>query len=159
MCIRDRHCPEDSWGQIDMQRAWEKDDAIYCYSYAANVLLRWQAKEKERLYVPRFDKEYVFNETIAGINITKESEDGCSYLYERDQRVYLFYTSKAIKRRFEKTKKNQVYGYRTVIYINGKRDSVRERKIELLGRYVFLVTNEPERWGVVIWYREITTEP
>ena len=157
--IPHEYCPEDSWGQTVMQRAWEKDDAIYCYSYAANVLLRWQAKEKERLYVPKFDKKYVFNETIAGINITKESEGGCSYVYEGDQRVYLFYTSKAIKRRFEKTRKNQAYRYRTVTYINGKRDSVREKKIELLGRHVFLVTNEPERWGVVIWYREITTGP
>jgi len=153
--IPHEYCPEDSWGQTVMQRAWEKDDAIFCYSYAANVLLRWQAKEKERLYVPKLDKKYVFSQTIAGINLTKESEGGCSYIYGEDQRVYLFYTSKAIKRRFEKVAKNKTYKYRTVAYIDGKKDSVREEHIELLGRHVFLVTNEPERWGVVIWYREL----
>lgn len=156
--IPHEHCSEDSWGQILMQRDWKREDATFCYSYATNVLLRWQAKEKERLYVPIPDKQYIFNETIAGINITKESEGGCSYIYDGDQRVYLFYTNKAIKRRFEKTSKNRNYKYRTITYIDGKRDSVREEEIELLGRHVFLISNEPERWGVVIWYRSISGE-
>lgn len=150
------YCPEDSWGQILMQRDWKREDAVYCYSYTTNVLLRWQAKEKELLYMPKSDKKYVFNETIAGINITKESESGCSYFYEGNQKVYLFYTSKAIKRRFEKTSKNRSYKYRSITYIDGKRDSVREEEIEILGQYVFLITNEPERWGIVIWYRSIS---
>jgi hypothetical protein len=155
--IPSNYRPEDSGGHTILQRSWEKDDAIFCYSYVANVVLGWQAKEKERLYVPKLDVEYVFNETIAGINITKESEHGCYYFFGGDEMLHLFYTSKAIKRRFEKLKKNKIYMCKSVEYVNGKRNKVHEKKMELLGQYIFLMTNEPERWGVVIWYRIIKT--
>lgn len=150
--IPHEYCPEDSWGQIVMQRPWTKEDATYCYNFAGNTILRWQARDKEKLYTPSFDKEYVFDESIAGINISKGSEGGCAYFYPSDK-LYLFYTSKEKKRLFEKLEKNKTYEYRTERFVDGEKDTDYKEQIELLGNHIFLVTNEPERWGIVLWYR------
>lgn len=151
--------PEDSYGNIVMQRPWTRDDALFCYNFVANTILRWQFHDKGKLYPLISDKEYIFNESIAGINITKHSEGGCYYCYDDNNRLYLFYTSKQIKRRFDKVKKNKEYLFKTVSYIDGKRDSVVEEKIILLGKYIFLMTSEPEKWGIVIWYKTIESKP
>ena len=133
------YCAEDLCGRPLMQRPWERDDAIFCYNYVAGTILRWQSREKERLYTTKLDKDYVFNETIAGINITRKAEGGCSYYYDNNQRFYLFYASKGIKKRFEKIQKNKLYKYKTIEYIDGKKESVREELIRLLGRHIFSV--------------------
>jgi hypothetical protein len=153
--IPSEYRPEDSYGNIVMQRPWVKEDALFCYNFSASTILRWQSKEKGRLYPITFDKEYKHNETIAGINITKRSEGGCSYLYQNNNRLYLFYTTKEIKRRFEKRRKGNIYKYKTIAYVDGKKESVYEERIQLLGTHMFLMTNEPEKWGIIIWYKAI----
>lgn len=150
--IPHEYCSEDSWGETVMQRAWTKEDAAYCYNFAANTILRWQARDKEKLYTPKLDKEYVFDETIAGINLSKDSEGGCSY-YFHDDKLYLFYTTKHKKRLFEKLEKSKIYEYRTVRFVDGEKEEEYEEQIELRGKHIFLATNNPERWGIVIWYR------
>ncbi|NVL89741.1 MAG: hypothetical protein HWN69_01925 [Desulfobacterales bacterium] len=153
--IPSKYRPEDSYGNIVMQRPWKKEDALFCYNFGANTILRWQSQEKGQLYPLKLDKEYQHNETIAGINITKHSEGGCSYYYDSDHRLYLFYTTKDIKRRFGKIKKGKEYKYKTVVYVDGKKESVHEERIKLIGTHIFLMTNEPERWGIIIWYKTI----
>jgi len=153
--IPHEYCPEDSWGQIVMQRAWTREDAVFCYSFAVNTALRWQAREKERLYAPRLDKEYVFKETIGGISLGKKSEAGCSYLYDSDDRVYLIYVEKDIKRRFSKLSSGRIYKYKTIRYVDERRESCHEEEIQILGMHSFLIVNEPERWAIVIWYNLI----
>jgi hypothetical protein len=154
--IPHKYCAEDTWGQIVMQRPWKREDAVFCYSFAINTALRWLNREKERLYTPKLDKEYVFSETIGGISLAKKAEGGCFYYYDSDERVYLTYADKSIKRRFSKLSREKIYKYKTVQYVDGKKESVREEKIQILGMHSFLLVNEPERWGILIWYKSIS---
>jgi len=39
---------EDSWGNAVLPRAWNQQDALFCYNYAANTILRWQTQEMEK---------------------------------------------------------------------------------------------------------------
>lgn len=148
-------CSEDSRSQQIMQRDWRKEDAVFCYSFAANTILRWQAREKQKFYTYEFDTDYRFEETIAGIRLGKDSEIACGYYYDNSNRLSLFYTSKNKKRRFEKLKEGKFYLYKTARYADGKRDNLYEETIELLGKHSFLVTNNPERWAVIVWYKSI----
>ena len=153
--IPSEFCSKDSGGQTIMQRDWRKEDAVFCYSFAANTILRWQTREKQNFYTYKFDVEYRFEETIAGIKIGKESEIGCSYYYDSSNRINLVYTTRNKKRRFEKLPIGNFYNFKTVRFVDGKKDNVFEETIELLGKHSFLVTNSPERWAVIIWYRPI----
>jgi len=146
-------CSEDSWGQIVMQRPWNRQDAIFCYNYVANTIIRWQIQEKDQLYIPKIDKEYIFKETIGGVSITKNAQTGCYYIYDKEE-VLLIYAEKSIKRRIERLSKNKDYIYRTIQYVDGKKESESKRYIRILGIHTFLIVNEPERWGIVLWFRE-----
>lgn len=151
---------KDSWGNTVMQRPWQKEDAIFCYNYAAGVILRWQAQEKEELYTPKIDKEYSFDYIIAGIKLEKVTL-GCGYFFFNsekkisDQHVDLFYVNLQTKRKFEKLIKHNHYIFRVARHCKDEKDKISRKKIEFLGMYTFLVTNNPERWGVVIWYRHL----
>lgn len=153
--IPSNFCSEDTGGQCVMQRDWCKEDAVFCYNFAANTILRWQSKEKQRFYTYKPDKEYRWEETFGGIKLGKESVHGCSYIYDDQNRLSLIYTTKAKKRRFEKLPVGKFYSYKTVTFIDGKKEREHEETIELLGVHSFLVTNEPERWSVIVWYRSI----
>lgn len=153
--IPHEYCAEDSWGQTVMQRPWAREDAIFCYNHAVNISLRWQVREKERLYTPELDKEYIFEETLGGISLGKKAESGCSYYYDSDDRVYLIYAEKDIKRRLSKLSLGKSYKYKTIQYVDGKKESEHEEKIKILGMHDFLMVNEPERWGVLIWYKAL----
>jgi hypothetical protein len=148
-------CSEDNKWQMVMQREWCKEDAVFCYNFAANTILRWQMKEKQKFYTYKPDKEYRFEETIAGIKLGKESDIGCSYIYDDQNRLSLFYTTKIKKRRFEKLPVGKFYSYKTARFTDGKKDKDYEETIEFLGVHTFLVTNDPERWSVIVWYRSI----
>jgi hypothetical protein len=153
--IPSEFCSEDDCGQTIMQREWRKEDAVFCYNFAANTILRWQSKEKQKFYTYTPDKEYSWEETIAGIKLSKESTIGCSYYYDDCNRLSLVYTTKDKKRRFEKLPVDKFYGYKTVTFIDSKKDREHEETIELLGVHTHLVTNEPERWAVIVWYRPV----
>ena len=149
------YCAVGTPGCSVMQRHWLKEDAIYCYNFVANTILRWQAWDKEKLYPLKPFENYKFNETIAGINISKELEGGCLYAYPNEQYLHLFYTTENIKSRFEKLKKEKYYKHRTTTYLNNKKTLTQETSISFLGKHISLITNEPARWGIIIWYKVV----
>jgi hypothetical protein len=153
--IPSQFCAKDNSGQCLMQREWRKEDAVFCYNFAANTILRWQSKEKQRFYTYTPDKQYRWEETIGGIKLSKETDIGCSYYYNDENRLSLIYTTNSKKRRFEKLPVGKFYSYKTVTFIDGKKEKEFEEMIELLGVHTFLVTNEPERWSVIVWFRSI----
>jgi len=146
---------EDSGGNIIMQRPWNGQDAVFCYNYAANTILRWQTQEKESLYIPKLDKEYLFKETIGGISLSKGAEIGCFYGYGEKNLLLLIYADKDKKRLLEKLSQNKDYIYRTIRYVDGNKELDSKCRIRILGVHKFLIVNEPERWGIILWYNEL----
>lgn len=158
-----RHIPhefsaEDAFGSTVMQRPWNRADAEYCYSFCSGQMLRWQAQESERLYTPEFDDEHKFKELFGGISLSRNVEHGCIYLYNSDDCALLLYAGKDKKRRLERLQEDRDYIYRSSHYLNGVRDSTTRSVVRVLGVHSFLIVNEPEQWGVVIWYRELDRE-
>ncbi len=152
--IPHEYCPEDSWGQTVMQRPWNRDDANFCYTFSANTILRWQSREKEELYIPKLDKKYEFVQTINNINITQNAEIGCLYAYDNHEFV-LCYAPKETMRLLDRLEKNRIYSQRTERFVDDVKDHTNDVQVEILGKYKFLMTNNPERWGIILWYERM----
>lgn len=149
------HCPKDSRGSIVMQRPWNKDDAIFCYNYVANTIIKWQERDKERLYKINFDSiTRSTKEIIDGIEISDNVEHGCYYIFDNGNRLQLFYTGEETKKLFENLVDGYDYKSESIVYEKEEIISEHKGMITLLGKYSYLVTNSPERWAVVIWFKE-----
>ena len=153
--IPHEYCPEDSWGQTVMQRSWNKDDANFCYTFSANTILRWQSREKEKLYTPKLDKKYEFVQTINDINITQNAEIGCLYAYSDNHEFILCYAPNETMKLLDRLEKNKIYSHKVERFVDEVKDHANDVQVEILGKYKFLVTNNPERWGIVLWYRRM----
>ena len=153
--IPKEHNAEDVWGNAIMQRPWQKEDATFCYNFAANTILRWQYKEKDRLYPLNLGDEYIHKEVIAGISLTNGVDSGCFYAYEGNESVELLWANKDKKRRFEKLKTDKPYIYRTISYKNGEKEIDNKIRIEFIKIDTFIAVNKPEKWGVILWYKGI----
>ena len=153
--IPKEYCPEDSFGQTVMQRSWNKDDAVSCYTFAANTILRWQEKEKEKLYLPKLDKKYNFIPLFDGISLSEDVEIGCLYFSRNSDEFIVAYVPKETMRQLDKLEKNKIYLQRTERLVDGTKDYMNEDQVKLLGKHMFLMTNYPERWGAILWYRKI----
>ncbi len=115
--------------------------------------MRWQAREKEELYIPKLDKKYDFVHTINDVNITQYGEIGCLYSFDDGDGFILCYVPKETMRLLDALENDKVYLNKTERFVDGIRDCMNEEKIELLGHYKFLVTSNPERWGIVLRYQ------
>jgi hypothetical protein len=151
--IPHEYCPEDSWGQTVMQRPWNRDDANFCYTFSANTILRWQAREKERLYVPKLDKRYDFVQTINDINLTQDGEIGCVYSYGDGHEFILCYVPKETMKAVTTLQKGENYLHKVERFVDDVKDHSHEEEVQILGKRKFLATNSPERWAIVLWFR------
>jgi hypothetical protein len=153
--IPKEHNAEDVWGNTVMQRPWKKEDATFCYNFAANTILRWQYKEKDRLYPLNLRDKYEHKEIVAGISLSNGVDPGCFYSYEGNESVELLWVNKDKKRRFEKLKTNKPYVYRTIMYKNGEKEVDNKKIIEFIKIETFIAVNNPEKWRVILWYKDI----
>lgn len=139
-----------------MQRQWNREDAMFCYSFASETIIKWQEEEFEPIYNPRFPVDSYKSETkIGDVVISEYLEHGCYFDFGFSSAVELIYVDKLAKQKFDKLIPGKKYLYSDNIFREGKLDTVINFNVELLNVEKKLITNNPERWEVTLWYDQI----
>jgi len=136
-------------------RDWNKDDALFCFHYVCDELLKWQYEDKEAIEVGKFSFENntTWKYTINSYSFENNSV-GCMYIFSGDDRMDLMYIQDEEFNDFNNIEVGKNYSYKTEVYENGKINKIIENEIHLLGYKKNVITNNPLRWEVVIWYKE-----
>jgi DNA uptake protein ComE-like DNA-binding protein len=153
-----RHIPEEHWvdrsGWSPMQRPWKKEDALFCYEFVADTVLRWQAFEFPPLY-KREDFHTSGSDAIAGIDLEGANRNGMMYGWGDGETMELMYCSRQLKKRLEELTVETEHTYISDVAWDENRRIYREEMVKLLGIDSRLITNSPERYMVIIWYKEV----
>lgn len=155
----ERRC--DGWARV-LGREWTVDDALFCYSYASSIALKWQSSERDSIASTDWDPtEYSFSEILADIDLSNTFDGGCVYFDAPNTEMQFWYLDRDRKEQLENLEKNKEYAYERVSYKKGKLESKFGGIILLKGIFTELTTNNPERWKVIIWFdgREIQPIP
>lgn len=152
------HIPEEHWvekpGWTPMQRPWKREDALFCYSFVADTIVRWQAFEFPPLY--KLEPFHTSgSDSIAGIDLEGANRNGMMYGWGDGETMELMYCSRLLKKRLEELKVETEHIYISDVAWDENRRNHREEMVKLLGIDSRLVTNSPERYMVIIWYREV----
>jgi hypothetical protein len=154
-----RHIPRDYQPDkqgvyVLMQRPWARDDATFCYGFVSECLLRWQAKDRPPLYMHDTDQDYKFIERIGDVYVGDKFPGGCSYSFDDNNRLILWYLTGDKMKEIDGLQDGKSYRLVTERFADGELDHRHETDIELVGKYARPITCNPERWSVVLWYRE-----
>jgi hypothetical protein len=137
----------------ELQREWNVDDALFCYSFASSTALKWQEAEKKPINVNNWDPaKYHRMEKLSDIDLTNTFEGGCAYYDNPNKFMQLWYLDKARKVDIEKLEVGGEYVLEWANYEYGKLEREGKSIYLLKGVYTELTTNNPERWKVIIWY-------
>lgn len=147
---------DKSMGYTVMQRPWNREDAMFCYSFASETIIKWQEEELEPIYNPRFPIDSYKSETkIGDVVISEYLEHGCYYDYGFDSTVELIYVDKFVKEKLDELIPEKIYLYSDKTLKEGELNTVIECNIKLLNVNKKLITNNPERWEIALWYNQI----
>ena len=138
-----------------MQRPWNKDDFIFCYSFVTDFIYKWQNQINEPLYKLDVSINRKFNTIIGNVDLSTILEYAFSYSYDFMQDIELFYVDRKLKAKLDKLIVGNIYKYKSFIYDDDIHISDIEYQCKLLGLHKKLVTNNPQRWEIMIWYEYI----
>lgn len=142
---------QKNWGgNTVLTREWQKKDAMFCYSFVAQSILRIQNMETPPINKIDDSDSYEFEEKIDNLCITSGEKGGCYYTSDKDEVIRLFVVNAKIKNIFDTLKEGQIYLYSSDIYKNKHLICRTNYKFELLSKGFNLLTNEPERWEYYI---------
>ncbi len=155
-----RHIPKEHRpskgciGNCVMQREWNREDALFCYSFAVNTVLMWQSREKEEVYKTNFEDNKTLKRKIGNMTIPEETEEGCYYFEPSDVMIELMYGNSNLIEKLQKLKINNIYKLQNDLIDNGEKmkSSHISTQIKFLGLHCFLLVNNPEKWCIIIWY-------
>lgn len=151
----------ERYGWSVMQRPWEEKDAKFCYSFVCDVVLRWEQKEHEALYVLKLEEEGVKrqNKIVKIGSVTIEDRDflegGVLYDFDDGEELQLSYVRRELKDELSKLETGKDYNHIAKYYTGGQLDIRISKKIRLLAVNSRLVTNHPERWEVILWTEQL----
>jgi len=144
----------DNGGYTVMQKPWELSDAQFCYSFVSDTILKWQSQKLEPLYeVEISEKEYSIQEYIDDLLIESESGYGCHYYEKEYSEAKLLYVGRETKDFTNGFRKDETHAFKSKHYEQGELKIEIEHKGIISDVAVKLVTHNPERWEVVISYR------
>ena len=147
------HRPTGDKSHRILERPWKRNDAVFCYGFVSTVILQWQEKETPAINVaPELENDYEFTEHIGSVDISDKLGSGCSYHFGSDC-IELLFLSGGTKREIESLTEGGSYIYKKQRYVGGQKDRHREEPIQIIAKHAHLVTCDPERWGVVLWYQ------
>ncbi len=140
-------------GSLVLQREWEKEDALFCYNYVSEVVVNWELQGETDIVNISNKKENMNEKMKIGDILMNILDLGCAYIYpERKMMIELLYVDRETKEKIEKLSLKTNYSIERYV---GDKDMEKET-IRILEVYSFLAVNEPEKWGVIIWYEEIS---
>ncbi|MCL2840085.1 MAG: hypothetical protein FWE05_04865 [Defluviitaleaceae bacterium] len=153
-----QHLPKEycaDWnGNTVLQRAWEKEDANFCYSFAANAVLNWEKNKINSVFDYTTLGDKYNSETILNDLIITDDDYVCSYIDENvDSYAELLYVNGDLMSLLKRgLQANDIYLLGSNSYKNGSLNSVFERYVRLNHFHIKLVVNLPEIWEVTLNY-------
>jgi len=157
-----RHIPgeyraDKSGGWVIMQRPWNKEDALFCYSFVADIVMKWQSEEMQPIYIPRIDTNYSWKTKLGKVDISNQLEGGCIYSFGFDfgEEMQLIYVDYKLKKKLDNLVPENEYLYNSEFYKEGKLVNRVEYKVKLLSINKKLVINNPETWEIMFWFKYI----
>jgi len=157
-----RHLPIEyctDWnGNSVLQRAWNKEDADFCYSFVSNAILSWEKLKIKPIHDFAPEEMYT-SETLFNDIIIPDKYEGYSCVYfNRDYTTLdelLTVDGEIASLLKEKLQNGNTYLLGHKSYKNGKLESVFKKYALLNHHYIKLVVNFPAIWQVTINYTVI----
>ncbi len=140
-------------GYTVMQRDWGLEDAIFCYDFVFDFVIKYQNSLNQPLYQVEQSFQYNSEEKYGDINISSGSEGHLSYLYSdnvRNHEMQLFYGDDNLKSKLENLKFGNKYVFEKHGFKNNKLDSIIKYETILHNISFELITNNPARWQIMI---------
>ncbi len=139
-------------GQLN--RAWNKEDAYYCYNFATDVIVRWENEELEpvQTYVP--DKKYDHKYKLGDFKFST-GKGSMVYLFKRDESMLSFYIEQDEDPNLKRLIPDNEYIFTKELYIDDVLDRTITQKVKLLNFICNFITHNPTRWEGAIWYTDI----
>jgi len=122
--------------QTVMQREWNENDALFCYEFAFDFILKYQNAINEPLYRITQTFKNSSNYKYGNIEISKGSEGHLSYLYSDELKAHemlLLYVNNSLKHRLEKLIPGKKYLLVSEGYL--------EKRLESLIKYSTILHN------------------
>jgi hypothetical protein len=144
----------DKPGYSIMQRPWSTEDAMFCYQFAADNVLKWQNEEFKPLYPITWDKKYSSVTHIAGIELAHE--DSTAFIsFEGDEEIESYIVSSDVVNKLNTLATDRTYVKSTDHLEDGVLTSKLTLQIHINTLSKRLLTNNPPRWQVGIWYEQV----
>lgn len=154
--IPGEHRVDHSSGWAIMQRPWEEKDAVYCYDFVSDVVLRWQNAKMPSIYNVKSNKESEFRLVIGKSDLSEYLEGGGTSILEGDEYVEQRYVARKTKEQYDELKVGNEYDFLSERYGNGRLEFRRKSRVEIKAKIVMLATHNPERWQSTLWYSDVT---
>ena len=140
-----------------MQRPWNEEDALFCYSFVADIVMKWQSEEMQPIYIPRIDTNYNLKTKLGKIDISTQLEGGCIYDFgfAFSEEMQLIYVDYKLKKKLDNLVPENEYLYSSEFYEEGKLGNRVEYKVKLLSINKKLVINNPKTWEIMFWFKYI----
>jgi hypothetical protein len=150
------YCKGGNVGRV-LGREWNKNDAQFCYTYVCDEILKWQYEDSESIETGKFDFDFENKTTWKHeINSYKfETEGVCLFIFHSPDIMELIYITDEHFNDYNDIKIGNNYVYKTEVYQGDELISIDEKTIKLLGYRKKIITNNPARWEVVIWYEDL----
>lgn len=140
------------YGYTLMQRPWNRKDFNYCYQFVMDFIIKLQNQVNERLYKVELKNVYSMNMKIGKIDLSQILERACGFMFEFEEEIEWFYADGKLMNDMRTLKMGKIYSFEISSFENNILKSLMTYKGKLLGMHEKLVTNNPERWEVMIWY-------
>lgn len=151
------HIP-NNYGFFGMSRNWNEQDVRFCYDFATSAILLWQNEESEDSFGFEFSDKYEWQNRIGDIVIPRNTDEGFVSYSEKlvtrnTEEIHVFFVSPNLKNKLVKLKSEFLTSITCKIFKNGVLERVHTKSIIILGCSATLVVNNPEKWEVIIWWR------
>jgi hypothetical protein len=144
----------EKWGHFVMQRPWSAEDAQFCYQFVADTVLKWQNEELQPLYTPTFSKEYKYITRIADVEVAHE--DSMEWVsFEGNDEIVSYVVAGDVADKLQSLNKGKIYKHETDVFEDSVLRNKLVEQIRLLWVSKRLLTNNPARWEIVLWYERV----
>ena len=145
-------------GYSVMQRAWEKKDAEFCYSFVSQTILLWELTQEKPLYEvdesPYQGREDEFS--INGVLIPEIYYDkSCRYLNDGAEGYLFFVNDENIKKHIKKINADDICLFNNKIINDKVVISEYSEYVRIIDREINIVLNKGPLWEIFLYYKII----
>jgi len=138
-----------------MQRPWDSSDSKFCYQFAVDMILKWQNDTFQPLYETHFGDEYKFTIRFAGIELSSDEYTSGFVSVDDNERFSCYVVEGSVESQLSSLSRDSQFKEETELFKNGQLVSKTAEQVRLHWLSTRLVTNNPPRWEVVLWYESI----